>query len=233
MITVSSSPSGMLTVYKPSGISSARVVALIKKILYPAKVGHCGTLDPRAEGVLMVCFGAATRMSAAIMDLPKTYYGVMRLGMTTDTGDLDGSIKSLIKPDHQSLEAMHNLCAQFTGAIQQIPPMYSAIKIKGRKMYELARQGITVERQPRTIHIYKLSIESINGSEITFRCSCSKGTYIRTLVEDMGRVLGCGAVLVSLVREEVGNYQVKDAIPLNHLMTLNQEQIVSLSISNT
>lgn len=211
------SDSGILNINKPLGWTSSRVVSRIKKIIKNKKVGHCGSLDPRAGGVLLICFGKATRLSSQLMDLKKTYMGIMRLGITTDTGDLDGKITSIKKPVSVDLRKIEAVFRNFTGTITQVPPMYSAVKVRGEELYKKARRGEIIDRPARSVTIYKLDLLAFHNAEIEFRCECSKGTYIRTLVEDIGDSLGYGAVLVSLIREKVGEYSIQNSLSLDQI----------------
>ncbi|MFH1378662.1 MAG: tRNA pseudouridine(55) synthase TruB [bacterium] len=222
--------SGVLNVNKPAGWSSAQVVAYIKGILKVRKVGHCGTLDPRATGVLLVCFGQATKMSSNLMSARKTYRGIFRLGVKTDTGDLDGKKISESDPGEISLEDITAVSNGFSGKIMQVPPMYSAIKIKGRKLYELAREGRIIDRPAREVDIYSFKILKFEYPDVHFSVSCSKGTYIRSLVEDVGDRLSCGAVLVSLERSASGEFTVEDAIPWEELTRMNQERLLMYAV---
>lgn len=220
------SDSGILNINKPLGWTSSRVVSRIKKIIKNKKVGHCGTLDPRAGGVLLICFGKATRLSSQFMNLKKTYKGIMRLGITTDSGDLDGNITSLKKPVSADLRKIEAVFQKFTGTITQVPPMYSAVKVRGEELYKKARRGEIIDRPARSVTIYKLDVLAFHNAEIEFRCECSKGTYIRTLVEDIGKHLGCGAVLASLVRKAVGTYTVNNALSWENVMLMSREDLL-------
>lgn len=201
---------GFLNVYKEQGFTSFDVVAKLRGILKQKKIGHTGTLDPMAEGVLLVCLGQATKLSEMLVDKDKTYRCVMLLGKTTDTEDVTGTV--LV--EHSNLpekEMVIQTVNSFTGTYGQIPPMYSAIKVDGKKLYEYARAGMEVERQPRNVTIYSLEIEQVELPRVTFTVHCSKGTYIRSLCRDIGEKLGCGAVMEKLVRLEVKNFSVKDS----------------------
>ena len=222
--------SGILNVNKPIGWSSAKVVAHIKRILKVKKAGHCGTLDPRATGVLIICFGKATKLSQKIMDSKKIYRGVFKLGIKTDTGDLDGKIISQQDAGSISEEQVEAVCRKMTGKINQIPPMYSAVKIHGKKLYEIARSGITIERPPRQVEIYNLDLLNKTLPDVEFRVHCSKGTYIRSLVEDIGQKLSCCAVLTSLEREASGDFILNNAVPWEDLQTMNQEQLLANAV---
>lgn len=204
---------GMLNINKEAGYTSSDVVARLRGILHMKKIGHTGTLDPDAEGVLPVCLGNATRLCDLIADRDKEYRAVMRLGVTTDTQDMSGTVLSRRTDDEVKAEVTEEkilLCARnFTGEIEQIPPMYSAVKVGGKRLYQLAREGKTVERKPRRVRITELEIEKIELPLVTMRVRCSKGTYIRTLCEDMGKQLGTGAAMQHLLRTRVGNFRLE------------------------
>ena len=204
---------GFLNVYKEQGYTSFDVVAKLRGILKQKKIGHTGTLDPMAEGVLLVCLGQATKLSEMLIDKDKTYRCVMLLGKTTDTEDVTGKVltETADIPDEASvIEAVNS----FIGTYGQIPPMYSAIKVNGKKLYEYARQGIEIERSPREVTIFEVKIENVSLPRVTFTIHCSKGTYIRSLCRDIGEKLGCGAVMEKLVRTEVKNFRVEDSLTL-------------------
>ncbi len=207
---------GFINIYKEQGFTSFDVVAKLRGILKQKKIGHTGTLDPMAEGVLLVCLGNATKMCDIITDKNKSYRCVMLLGKTTDTEDMTGNIISVNNniPDE---ETVISSIMSFVGSYGQIPPMYSAIKVNGKKLYELARAGIEIERQPRSVEIYSIDILEINLPRVTFNVSCSKGTYIRSLCRDIGEKLSCGAVMERLVRTEVKGFDVKDSLKLSEV----------------
>ncbi|MGX8686861.1 MAG: tRNA pseudouridine(55) synthase TruB, partial [bacterium] len=185
---------GMLNIYKEAGYTSSDVVAKLRGILHMRKIGHTGTLDPMAEGVLPVCLGNGTKLASVIEDRDKEYRAVMRLGIATDTQDMTGKVLEEAGEEHLSSitpDMIREACVSFIGDYDQIPPMYSAIKLQGKKLYELARAGKTVERKARRVRILDLEVEKIEMPLVTFRVVCSKGTYIRTLCEDAGKKLGC------------------------------------------
>lgn len=209
---------GIINVYKECGFTSHDVVAKLRGILQMKKIGHTGTLDPDAVGVLPVCVGKATKVCSLLTDKDKTYQAVVRLGVTTDTQDLTGSrirISSVAVTEEQLLET----AARFIGEIKQIPPMYSAVKVDGKRLYELARKGKEVERKPRQVTIRELKVTSVELSkqEFSMEVTCSKGTYIRTLCHDIGEELGCGAAMKSLVRTRVGNFVLEEAKTLDEI----------------
>lgn len=280
---------GMLTVYKEAGYTSSDAVARLRGILRMRKIGHTGTLDPDAEGVLPMCLGNATRICELIADREKEYLAVMRLGVVTDTQDMSGEILSQIpeeqipvillqtnadvtaiakgnpelntdeiaeaiakgnpvlnadeakegdpeatakeKTEDSVNRRIREAAAAFTGEIDQIPPMYSAIKVNGKRLYDMARKGITVERKARRITIYSLDIEKIELPLVTMRVRCSKGTYIRTLCEDLGKALGTGAAMQSLLRTRVGQFTLQEARTLDeleHIAKTEPEQLLPL-----
>ncbi len=210
---------GILNIYKEPGFTSFDVVAKLRGILKQKKIGHTGTLDPAAQGVLPVCLGKATKLCELITDGYKTYEAVMLLGTVTDTLDMEGSVLKrhdvTCSPDEVTKTVM-----SFAGKIEQIPPMYSALKVNGQRLYELARQGVTVERKKRSIEIYNIDIISIELPRVVFSVTCSKGTYIRTLCDDIGEKLGCGACMESLKRTASGRFKIEDAHRLSEIQSL-------------
>lgn len=209
---------GIINVYKERGFTSHDVVAKLRGILHMKKIGHTGTLDPEAAGVLPVCVGQATKVCSLLTDTDKTYVAAVKLGLTTDTQDMTGKI--LTRNPVRTTEAdIRNVLSGFVGEIWQIPPMYSAIKVNGKKLYELARQGKEVERKPRQITIHELRLQKIELAEqqFTIEVTCSKGTYIRTLCQDIGEKLGCGAAMKSLVRTRSGRFALENALTLEEI----------------
>lgn len=201
---------GIINIYKEAGFTSHDVVAKLRGIVKQRKIGHTGTLDPDATGVLPVCLGNATKLCDMLTDKSKEYEACMLLGVTTDTQDMSGQImtkKQVTCTEEEAREAV----LSFVGGYDQIPPMYSALKVNGKKLYELARKGIEVERQPRRVEIPTIDILECKLPEIRFRVSCSKGTYIRALCADIGDKLGCGAAMKSLVRTRVGVFSIEEA----------------------
>jgi tRNA pseudouridine55 synthase len=207
---------GIINVYKPCGITSFDVVRNIKKLCKIKKVGHTGTLDPLASGVLPVCIGKGTKVVDYIMNDCKVYIAELKLGVVTDTYDREGKIIEENSVDTYEKEVISAINS-FIGEIEQIPPMYSALKINGKKLYELARQGIEVERQARKINIYRINILSLKLPYAVIEIECSKGTYIRSLCYDIGRKLGCGAVMWNLERTSTGNFNKCEAVQLDKL----------------
>jgi tRNA pseudouridine55 synthase len=181
-------------------------------VLGGAKVGHAGTLDPDATGVLVVCLGPATKISAFLMEGEKVYVGRGRLGISTDTQDASGKVLREL-PVSVAEEDVRRAAERFVGKIEQVPPMFSAVKIDGHKLYRLARQGVEVERAPRPVTVHAFAIESVSLPDFAFSLRCSKGTYVRTLVHDLGEALGCGAHLVELARAAQGGFRREDALP--------------------
>ena len=218
---------GILNIYKPAGPTSHDIVDKIRKITGIKKVGHAGTLDPFAEGVLIILIGKATKLQLKFMDMDKTYIGTLKLGEVSDTYDIMGKIKSSsfanlptgkarAPEDKQILKTLKT----FIGEIEQVPPIYSAIKIKGKKAYELARKGIKPKLKPRKVKIYDIKILKYKWPYLKIQVKCGKGTYIRSLAHDLGRKLGCGAYLEKLIRTKIGKFDSKNA---NNLEKLNSK----------
>lgn len=227
---------GILLINKEKGISSFGVVAKVRKIFNTKKVGHCGTLDPEATGVLPIMIGKATKVSKYLVVHDKEYIATLKLGVKTDSGDGEGNI---IKTDNFNLEEslkdeylkkINNL----VGIQEQIPPMYSAIKVNGKKLYEYARNGIEVERNPKRINIYSIFVETfkIKENEIVFKVNCSKGTYIRTLCENMAEALGTVGYMKELQRTKVDNFTIEDSITLAELEKLQDKEKIVISIED-
>ena len=214
--------SGIINVYKEAGFTSFDVVAKLRGILKIRKIGHTGTLDPDATGVLPICIGKATKICDLLTDRDKTYRAVMRLGIVTDTLDMSGNVletNEVIVTE----EDVKSAIMSFVGDIMQIPPMYSALKVNGQKLVDLARKGQVVERKPRPVTIYDISIEDITLPLVTFTISCSKGTYIRTLCDDIGRKLGCGGCMESLERIKAAGFSVENALTLSDIERIRDE----------
>lgn len=216
---------GILNIYKEAGYTSHDVVAKLRGILKQKKIGHTGTLDPEATGVLPVCIGKATKVCELLSDRDKTYQAVCRLGIVTDTQDMTGTVLEESRFQDITEEQIREAAASFLGETFQIPPMYSALKVDGRKLYELAREGKTVKRDPRKIIISSLEILQVDLEEGTFmmEVTCSKGTYIRTLCHDIGQKLGVGAAMESLVRIRVGEFFVENALTLSSIESMAKE----------
>ena len=208
--------SGVINIYKIKGFTSHDVVAKLRGILKQKKIGHTGTLDPEATGVLPVCLGSATKLCDMLTDREKEYIAEVRLGITTDTQDMTGTVlseKEVKFTEAQVTEAIQS----FVGHYEQIPPMYSALKVNGKKLYELAREGKEVERKARPVTIHYIEILDIKLPQLRIKVGCSKGTYIRTLCHDLGEKLGCGAAMASLERTKSGQFSLETAITLAEL----------------
>jgi tRNA pseudouridine55 synthase len=219
--------SGILNINKPCGETSFDVVSKVKRILKIKKVGHCGTLDPLACGVLVVVFGKATKLAQSFVLGRKVYRTRVKLGFSTDTGDLDGRVTGTKAVGPVSKKEIEASLARFVGEIEQIPPMYSALKFKGKRLYELARAGISVERKPRKITIYAIELLEFEKDALDIRVECSSGTYIRTLAEDIGRSLGYPAVVEFLCREKVEPFNLEDSLDGKELSVITREQLFS------
>ena len=223
---------GIINIYKEAGYTSFDVVAKLRGILKERKIGHTGTLDPQATGVLPVCIGKATKPCELLLDKEKAYEAVMLLGVTTDTEDMTGTVLTETKPQITE-EEVRAVAERFTGVYGQVPPMYSALKVNGKRLYELAREGKEIERKPRTVEIFEnlpLSFETDgNGfvTAVTLRVRCSKGTYIRSLLRDMGEYLGCGACMRSLVRTQAGAFFADTALTLAQVEQARDEGRIS------
>ncbi len=224
--------SGLLLVDKPSGWTSHDVVKFIRGFGF-GKVGHCGTLDPLATGLLAIVFGKATKLSDALSSGTKTYQSTLFLGIETDTQDADGKI--LYEKSCSSLTESHikQVFAEFVGEQKQIPPIYSAKKVKGKTLYKLARKGIEIVRNPVAITIFNLQIVSINLPSVVFNVTCSKGTYVRTLCHDIGTILGCGGHLKALRRTASGKFCVDDALSIDQIKGCNKENLLHHSLPIT
>jgi tRNA pseudouridine55 synthase len=198
--------SGILLLDKPLGLSSNHALQRVKRLYDARKAGHTGSLDPLANGMLPICFGDATKLSAFLLDADKHYWFRVKLGETTATGDTEGEVLKVRPIDDVTPDQIGQVLQKFIGEIQQLPPMYSALKHKGKRLYELAREGVEVEREPRKVRIHSLALGEVNLPEFELRVHCSKGTYVRTLAEDIGEALGCGAHVTALRRTGVGPY---------------------------
>ena len=211
--------SGVLAVDKGPGVTSFDVVALARRRLGVRRVGHAGTLDPDATGVLPILIGEATKLTPYLVDQDKEYLATIRFGLTTDTHDVSGRVVVERPVPEISVSGLEEVCHSFVGRIKQVPPMYSAIHHEGRRLYELAREGIEVERAPREVIVRSIAVEEITGARATVRVVCGKGTYVRVLAADIGAALGCGGVVESLVRCRVGSFRLDDAVPWSELAT--------------
>ena len=210
---------GMINIWKEEDYTSHDVVAKLRGILKQKKIGHTGTLDPKAQGVLPVCLGKGTKLCDMLADRSKTYEAVLLLGVNTDTEDMTGEILAQHKVE-VSEEEVRQAVLSFAGTYEQIPPMYSALKVNGKKLYELAREGKTIERKARTVTISEISIISIELPRVKFKVDCSKGTYIRSLCRDIGETLGCGGAMESLLRTRVGEFTLEQAVTLREVEQL-------------
>lgn len=202
---------------KPKGWSSFKVVHILRKLTGAAKVGHAGTLDPMATGLLILCTGKKTKTITEYQDLRKTYEGSITLGKRSPSMDLESEITEILIPESINENEILKVRDSFLGEIEQIPPMYSAVKFKGKSLYKLARKGKDVEREPRKIQIFEFDIIKLELPEIYFRIVCSKGTYIRVIADELGKKLGTGALLSSLRRTHIGQYSVEEALKIENL----------------
>lgn len=215
---------GILNVYKEKGFTSHDVVAKLRGILHQKRIGHTGTLDPDAEGVLPICLGTATKLCDMLTDKSKTYHTVFKLGVVTDTQDITGTVQeenAVVCTEQQILDTIMS----FVGKYEQVPPMYSAKKVNGKKLYEYAREGKVVERKACSVIIHSIEQIEVNleKKEISMDVSCSKGTYIRTLCHDIGQQLGCGACMLSLLRTKVSAFYIKDSLSLEKIQLLQEK----------
>jgi tRNA pseudouridine55 synthase len=214
---------GVLLFDKPLRLSSNSALQKVRHLFYAEKAGHTGTLDPLATGLLPICFGEATKFSMGLLDADKTYKATMRLGQTTTTGDAEGEVletHTVSVSEHKILEAMQ----RFLGPIQQLPPMHSALKHQGKPLYEYIRKGETIERETRPVFIHMLTLEHREGDQVQFTVRCSKGTYVRTLAEDIGRALGCGAHLIGLRRIAIAQFSIEHAYSFDQLELMDSTQ---------
>lgn len=221
--------SGIINVYKEKGFTSFDVVAKLRGILKTKKIGHTGTLDPDAEGVLPVCIGRATKVCDILTDKDKVYEAVMLLGVETDTQDTTGEILKKL-PVEESESVVKEAILSFVGEYAQIPPMYSALKVNGKKLYELAREGKTVERKARNVQIFSIEILEMDLPRVRMSVHCSKGTYIRTLCHDIGQKLGCGGCMEKLLRTKAGIFELADTLKLTEINALAKEGLVEEKI---
>ncbi len=223
-------PDGIILIDKPGGPTSHDIVDFVRKKFRFRKVGHAGTLDPMATGLLILLLGAFTKKSSHFSNYDKEYEAVFCLGVSTDTGDKEGNIVERKNPDlyvrkNLTVKNIERVFEHFRGEIRQVPPMYSAKKIKGKKLYELARRGIVLRREPKVVFINEIKLLNISLPYVTIYVKCSKGTYIRQLAHDIGERVGCGAHLVSLVRTRIGSFDIQDAVPFGQLSAGTAEEI--------
>lgn len=215
---------GILLLDKPQGITSNQALQTVKRLFAAKKAGHTGSLDPLATGLLPLCFGEATKFSQFLLEADKAYWVSARLGIKTKTGDAEGEIIEERPIPSSCFAQLESVLSTFRGPILQIPPMFSALKFKGKPLYELARQGITVERSAREVTVHTLTLLATTADSIELEIKCTKGTYVRTLIEDIGEALGCGAYVQGLRRLGVGNYNEKGMISLQQLEAFTQEE---------
>jgi tRNA pseudouridine55 synthase len=211
---------GVLMLDKPPGITSNRALQVAKRLLEAEKAGHTGTLDPLATGLLPLCFGEATKFSQTLLDADKAYQATLKLGVRTDTCDAEGAVIATAAPEltRAITEAdLRAVLVQFSGAITQTPPMFSALKVEGKPLYAYAREGVTLDRAARQVMIHDIELQAFEGESVRITVSCSKGTYIRTLADDIGQALGCGAHLIALRRTRIGDFSLEGAVTLDQL----------------
>ncbi len=224
---------GVLLLDKPEGLSSNHALQRAKRALDARKAGHTGTLDPFATGLLVCCLGKATKICGTMLEADKCYEATLRFGEETDSGDLTGNVTARAPEGFAGVkrDSLLEVLVEFRGEIEQVPPMYSALKRDGRPLYEYARQGLELERPPRRVHIHRLELLEFDGHEARLLVDCSKGTYIRTLAQDIGRRLGCHAHLVALRRTRVGPFDIGDAVALEALQAMEQPQQTLISLN--
>ncbi len=216
---------GALLVDKPAGMTSHDVVDAIRRRFGIKKVGHCGTLDPNATGLLIIVLGKATKLSERLMADDKVYAGTIKLGESTDSYDSDGELTASLPVPPLTLEQLNEAADTFTGDLMQKPPMVSAVKKGGVPLYKLARKGLEVEREARLVHIYNFRFTEYAEPAGHFRLACTKGTYVRSIAHELGQKLGCGAHLATLRREVSGRFEVADALPLDQLLAMTPGQL--------
>lgn len=209
--------SGILPVEKGPGVTSFQVVAHLRRVLRVPRIGHGGTLDPAATGLLPILIGEATKLTPYLVDLDKEYVATVRLGVVTESQDLSGAVLETRPVPALDRPALEGALAPFVGVIRQVPPMFSALHRGGKRLYELARQGVEVEREPREVTVHSIVVESVAPPEFVIRIRCGKGTYVRTLAADVGAAIGCGAALAALVRTRVGPFALEAAVPWDEL----------------
>ncbi len=221
---------GILLLDKRLGVSSNRALQEVKRLFNANKAGHTGSLDPLATGLLPLCFGEATKVSAMMLDDNKRYQVVIKLGVMTDTGDAEGKVIEEKPVPELSLAEIESCLHSFTGEIDQVPPMYSALKHNGRKLYELAREGKTIERKARRISIFELELLHVTADSLKLDVFCSKGTYIRSLAEDIGHYLGCGGTVTELRRIQAGQFNIEHAFTIEQLQEMDLEALTNCLI---
>ena len=216
---------GAVLIDKPAGPTSHDVVDAIRRRFQIKKVGHCGTLDPNATGLLIIVLGRGTKLSERLMGDDKVYEGAIKFGETTDSYDVDGEITASLPVPPMTLDQLNEEAAKFVGDLMQVPPMVSAIKIKGVPLYKMARKGIEIEREPRLVHIYNFRFTNYESPIGKFKIACTKGTYVRSIAHDLGQNLGCGAHLATLRRSVSGKFDVADATPLDAVLNLTAAEL--------
>lgn len=216
---------GILNIYKPEEFTSHDIVAIVRRLVGIKKVGHTGTLDPMATGVLPVCIGSATRVIEYLDEDRKEYFCTLRLGVETDTCDVWGETIETKEASHLTDEEIKSAVQSFEGEQMQVPPQYAAIKIRGKKLYEYARAGKIIEVPPRPVIFHSIDVENISGSHVSFRVVCSRGTYIRSLCRDIGSSLGVGGTVAALARTASGVFRIEDAVNINRLREMDREEI--------
>jgi len=218
---------GIILVNKPKGITSHDVVDIIRRRIKTKKVGHAGTLDPLAEGLLIILVGKYTKAFSKFVSFDKKYSGIMKLGEVTSTGDSQGEVVEKKEYSHLTESEVKEASSFFEGDIDQIPPMVSALRVKGKRLYDLARRGIVIKRDPRRIKIHSLKITKIDMPYVEFYVHCSKGTYVRKLAEDIGQRLGCGAHMVKILRLSIGHFTLNEACDLD---SINESHLQKITI---
>jgi tRNA pseudouridine55 synthase len=216
---------GAILIDKPAGPTSHDVVDAIRRRFQIKKVGHCGTLDPNATGLLIIVLGRGTKLSEKLMGDDKVYEGAIKFGETTDSYDCDGELTASLPVPPMTLDQLNEEAAKFVGDLMQIPPMVSAIKVKGVPLYKMARKGIEIVREPRLVHIYNFRFTSCEPPLGAFKIACTKGTYVRSIAHDLGQKLGCGAHLATLRRSVSGKFDVADAMPLDSVLNLTGAEL--------
>ena len=219
---------GILLLDKPLGVTSNEALQRVKRLFQARKAGHTGSLDPLATGLLPICFGDATKLSAYLLDADKFYRVRVKLGEITTTADTEGEVVETAPTEGIEEDTVRRLLPRFTGGIDQLPPMYSALKHRGERLYNLARQGIEVDREPRRVNIYRLEMSDWALPEFTLDVHCSKGTYVRTLAEDIGKAVGCGAHVTALRRTSVGPYGDRDLRTMEQLEMRRKQSVAAL-----
>jgi tRNA pseudouridine55 synthase len=216
---------GAILIDKPAGPTSHDVVDAIRRRFQIKKVGHCGTLDPNATGLLIIVLGRGTKLSERLMGDDKVYEGTIKFGETTDSYDCDGELTASLPVPPMMLDQLNDEAAKFVGDLMQIPPMVSAIKVKGVPLYKMARKGIEIVREPRLVHVYNFRFTSYELPLGQFKIACTKGTYVRSIAHDLGQKLGCGAHLTALRRSVSGKFDVADAMPLDAVLNLTTAEL--------